>query len=223
MSSNYLYTAENEYTPELLHEFGEWYAFRHAPDIFRVGFQSASSYRAVEGGLNVFGIYEIPSPDIFLTPEYRALGKRDSHRDRIIVGKVSARAHTTYQQRALWPETGGPPARLDADWLSAIRYDAEPSLDEAAAGFFRPGHGGRLGGGSARQLRFGRRKGERPESVTDRPSCILVAEWSVRPEPGAVIWKAFLDALGDRVSNISFYTGYRVYPWRDDPAPIADA
>lgn len=221
MSPNYLYTAENEYAPELLHEFGEWYAFRHAPDIFRLGFHSASSYRAVEGGLNVFGIYEIPSPDIFLTPEYRAIGSRDPHRDRIIVGRVSARAHTTYEQHALWPEAGGTPARLDADWISVIRFEAEPASDDALAGFFRSGEGERLGRQGARRMRFGRRKGERPGSVTDRPSCIAVAEWPGRPEPGAATWKGLTDAFGDRLSRISYYTGYRAYPWRDDPAPVS--
>lgn len=218
--ANYLYTAENEYAPEFLHEFGHWYANRHAPDVFRLGFQSAASYRAVEGGLNVFGIYEIPSPDIFLTPDYKSIGGLDPHRAAVIEGRVSRRAYTLYEQRLLHPAGGGGDVpRLNADWLSVLRFAAQDAVDPEIARAVEA-EGVLPASAGLMRVRFGRRKGERPDSVTDRPSCILVAEFASRPDEGAATWLPLTERFEGSFSNVMYYTGYRAYPWRNDPGLV---
>ena len=45
-----------------------WYAFRHAPDIYQIGFDVCTSYRSVAGDMTILDLYEIDSVDIFDTP-----------------------------------------------------------------------------------------------------------------------------------------------------------
>ena len=66
-----LYTSEMDLAPEHIDAFVQWYAFRHAPDIYQIGFDVCTSYRGVAGDMNILDLYEIDSVDIFDTPQYR--------------------------------------------------------------------------------------------------------------------------------------------------------
>ena len=96
MAGEILYTAENEQPSDSLDKFMEWYAWRHVPDVYRLGFLTCASYRAVEGGFNVLGIYELKSVSIFETPGYKNVQPKDNYQPPIVarvadvaVGSVS--------------------------------------------------------------------------------------------------------------------------------------
>ena len=64
--------------------FLRWYAYRHAPDVFRAGFSTCACYRTDDGGMNLFDIYEIPSSSLFEAPYYRGMRGRDPYMDALM-------------------------------------------------------------------------------------------------------------------------------------------
>ena len=59
MAGPILYIAEVDYPAEHSAPHGkwnDWYAHRHAPDLFRLGARSVSSYRPVVGGLAALNV-----------------------------------------------------------------------------------------------------------------------------------------------------------------------
>ncbi|MCC6991528.1 MAG: hypothetical protein IT181_21185 [Acidobacteria bacterium] len=216
MTARVLYTAENEYPPAEVGAFLEWYAYRHAPDILRLGFQSCATYRAVEGGFNLLGIYELASLAIFESPGYRNMQPRDPYRAGV-AARTLKRAHTVYVQRALHPvEVAAELPALDTDWLAMLRFDATAAVEDDIIGWFGAAQGPRLLGLGAKRLRIAHREGERPNSVTSRPRCLIVGEWSCRPPAGAEIWRELLAHFGSALQAVEYYAGRRAYPWPDD-------
>lgn len=211
METPLLYTAENHIDGDL-QAFRNWYAWRHAPDVWRLGFLSCASYRCVEGDMSIFGIYEIPSADLFSTAAYQAIPVKDPHREKA-AGSIVRRAHTLYDQTELPTRAfKGPLGRLDADWISAIRFDCSDRPQALTAWFAErtiPDARLRLAQRSVK---------ERPNSVTDRPKFMIVAEWAREPPKGATAWKAFCDHLANTLTNVSYFTGQRLYPWPDTAA-----
>ena len=74
------------------------YAFRHAADLYQVGFKVCTCYRAVEGDMNILDLYEAPSPDVFTSPEYRRMMPKDPYAAELMVRRRN-KAHTVYSQR----------------------------------------------------------------------------------------------------------------------------
>ncbi len=220
MSGPILYTAETEYPVEHRGQFLQWYAYRHAPDIYQVGFHSCASYRAIEGGLNILGIYEIPGPELFDSPGYRAIQPHDPYR-AAMAARTTERAHTVYAQRQLHPvETRDDMPALNADWLSMIRFAASEATEAEILRWFPTGAGAGLVEQGARRFRIAHRSAERPGSVTSRPRCLIVGEWPDRPPPGAEAWRDLTAHFGDALGEIDYYTGYRIYPWPDKPQGV---
>lgn len=205
-----LYTAENDYIGDDIEAYRAWYAWRHAPDVWRLGFLSCASYRVVEGDMSVFSIYEISSTDIFSSSEYKAIPQKDRYRSRMD-GSIGRRAHTLYQQT---PISGEEWRRLDADWISAFRFDSSESetvLCSRLSGIDKPP--------GMTALRLARRSAHnRPGSVTDRPSYMAVAEYAGKPPLGPVAWAGFAQSIGPVSATSAYVTGDRLYPWPDDPA-----
>lgn len=215
MTGKVLYTAENEYPPEDIPKFLEWYAYRHAPDILRMGFRSCATYRAVEGGFNLLGIYELESLAIFDSPAYKGMQPLDPYRAGV-AARTLQRAHTLYVQRPLHPSGSieSEPA-LDADWLAMLRFDAAEAVENEIAGWFGQTMVPRLIALGAKRFRIAHREGERPNSVTTRPRCLLVAEWTRRPPAGGEVWRELIEAFGTRIQAVEWYAGKRAYPWPD--------
>jgi hypothetical protein len=215
MTGRVLYTAENEYPPADIPAFLEWYAFRHAPDVLRAGFPNCATYRAVEGGFNLMGVYELESLAIFDSPAYKGMQPRDPYRAGV-AARTLQRGHTLYVQRPLYPggtiETA--PA-LEADWLAMLRFEAAAAVEDEIADWFGQTMGPRLVSGGAKRFRIAHREGERPNSVTTRPRCLIVAEWARRPPPGAELWGELIEAFGGRIQAVEWYAGHRAYPWPD--------
>ena len=63
--SSLLYTAELDLAEPDIKPFLDWYAYRHAPDLVPLGFESSACYGTTGGDMNLFDIYEIPNRDLF--------------------------------------------------------------------------------------------------------------------------------------------------------------
>lgn len=210
-----LYIAEIDYPPHTHAGFEAWYANRHAPDLFRLGSRTVSSYRPTVGGLAVLNVYEIPDSDILKTPRYKAIGASDPYGAG--VRETSAgqkRYQTLYLERTAVPaETPDKLPTIDADWISLARFDAPESLDAAIADWVA-GDGQRLlAGHGAKKLRFATRIAETVGAGSDRPRCVLFVEWAAEPPAAADLDAALAGRFGGDITGNLPFVGWRKYPW----------
>ena len=129
--SSLLYTAELDLAEPDIKPFLDWYAYRHAPDLVPLGFESSACYGTTGGDMNLFDIYEIPNRDLFYGAGYRRMNERDKYAAPILE-KRRNKAHTIYRQHhvdGLSPDAG---VRLDADWITVTRFDSSIEADGIA-------------------------------------------------------------------------------------------
>lgn len=212
-----LYTAELDYPLSDLDEFIDWYAFRHAPDLFRAGFQTCTCYRAVEGGMGLIDFYEAPNWEIFNTTQYREMGPRDRYCTRILHKRLD-KTHTVYAQKHIMPgaTTEAAPS-LDADWISLARFSATPATERGIVDWLKKDEGARLLGLGATRVRIASRTVDHPIYTTHRPRCLLLTEWPDKPPPQACLLAQLTSTFGGTVSDLDAFVGCRLYPWTDEP------
>jgi len=201
-----LYTAELDLHPADIEAFLQWYAFRHAPDVYEVGLLSCTCYRVAGSDMNLFDLYELPDWSLFETARYQGMRGRDPYMDALMQ-KRRNKAHTIYDQRLIAPPVT--PPSLAADWVSVVRFEAPAALDQtlsdALAGLSGP-----------TRTRYATRGKDHPRNPTFRPRCMIVTEWSARPDADLV--GLVRRAGGAAVTTLDAFTGHRVYPWPDTPA-----
>jgi hypothetical protein len=198
-----LYTAELDLEEADVAPFLDWYAFRHAPDVYEVGLLSCTCYRVFGTDMNLFDLYELPDWSLFETARYRGMRGRDPYMDRLME-KRRNKAHTIYDQRLIAPPAEAPSLR--ADWISVLRFAAPPEKDGAVCDALQ----GLAGAG---RVRYATRGKDHPRNPTFRPRCMVVTEWASRP---AIDLLALVRGVG--VSEPDAFIGHRVYPWPDTPA-----
>ena len=213
MTAPLLYTAELDLDAADVERFLQWYAFRHAPDVYQVGFQTCTCYRVLGGDMNLFDLYELPAWDLFETPRYLGMRGRDPYMNALMARRRN-KAHTVYDQCVIAPDASGP--CLDADWISVFRFAVPEEADEAI-GELLTRHQPLLASGS-RRIRYAVRGRDHPRNPTFRPRCMVVAEWDARPsDDSGGIADLLFDAAGDAIADDSAFVGQRVYPWVDRP------
>jgi hypothetical protein len=72
MTAPLLYTAELDLPDADIEPFKQWYASRHAPDVYHSGFLTCTCYRMRGGDMNLFDLYELQDWAIFEHPRYLA-------------------------------------------------------------------------------------------------------------------------------------------------------
>ncbi len=213
-----LYTAELDLAEPDIEPFLQWYAYRHAPDVFRAGFSTCACYRVDDAGMNLFDIYEIPSSAVFETPWYRAMRGRDPYM-AALMAKRRNKAHTVYEQHLIAPNTSGP--GLDADGISVFRFglnaDDPEALDDAIAGALSR-HQPLMAASGLIRVRYATRGQDHPTNPTFRPRCMVVAEWAGPPPADSGIPDVLHAAAGEAIVDDSAISGSRVYPWPGRPA-----
>jgi hypothetical protein len=210
-----LYTAELDYPAGELAEFADWYAWRLAPDLFRIGFRSCTCYRAIEGRMGLLDLYEIPSWDIFTAPSYQAMGPQDPYCAAILEKRLD-KSHTIYRQ--LPPESGP----IDADWTTILRFAAAGLETEALSAWLREEQA-RLAARGAKRLRLAERATDHPVYPTRRPRYLVLAEWGERPPPARDSAARLVARFGEALADLDAFAGARLYPWPDDPRAKAAA
>jgi len=210
-----LYTSELDIPEEYLDAFVQWYAFRHAPDIYQIGFDVCTSYRGIAGDMMVLDLYEIDSSDIFDTPQYRGVAQMDPYSGAILARRTQ-KAHSVYSQVYVVPTPVDTRPLLNADWISVERFDSAHPDGDAVVDYLASGEAERILLAGAKRVRLVRRTKAGPKHVSHRPNWMLLSEWPQRPSINDV--GARLEArFGEAVANRSFFLGYRLYPWMDRP------
>lgn len=213
MSDPIFYVAELEIAPADLPDFSAWYASRHAPDLFRLGFLSCTSYRALEGEMAVVDMYEADEWGIVATEGYRRMKTRDLHAAPALRGRTDW-THTIYVHHPAHPAERE--ARLDADFITLARFGADEAVEARVAEWLAAEGAAAIaamGGMRPRLLRRGR---DHPTLKSRRPRCALVVEWE-RAAPEASFGLGLLPAaLRATVQEDRHFRGVRLYPWPDD-------
>ena len=212
MTGPILYTAELELPDEDIAAFSDWYAGRHAPDLYQAGFTVCTCYRAVRGGMKLIDFYEAPNWSIFESEAYRRIGPGDVYGPPLMAKRLD-KAHTVYDYRASTNSADTSP--LAGDWVGFARFAATPQavakLAEALAG----APGAALIAAGAKRVRLAERGRDHPRNPTHRPACMVLAEWSAPPPDAADIGRFVADQID--TSGLDSFVGYRLYPWPDVP------
>jgi len=214
MAGPILYTAEVDYPAEHHAHHGkwnDWYAHRHAPDLFKLGARSVSSYRPVVGGLNALNVYEIPDSGLFKTEAYLRMTPSDPYAaDTRDLSAGRKRAQTLYLERALAPADG---KLIDADWISMARFAAPEAQDAALADWAKGELFKMLSPHGLKHLRYGTRTEDKVGAGSFRPRCVLFAEWAAQPPEAADLVAAVTQRFGAAVTEAENFVGWRAYPW----------
>jgi hypothetical protein len=212
MTGPVLYIAEVDYPAEHHALFSDWYANRHAPDLIRAGFRTATSYRAVTGGLACLNVYELADTETFKGDAYKSVLTRDPYgADVRGTSAGKPRAQTAYLQRATTAEAGP----MDADWISLLRFGAEEKEDAALIDWLRGDAQKQLAPLGAKRVRLGTRSPEKIGAGTHRPRCMVLAEWASQPPAEADLAPLIGKRFGNAFSEVEPYVGWRAYPWPD--------
>ncbi|MBI3370264.1 MAG: hypothetical protein HY017_00725 [Betaproteobacteria bacterium] len=208
-----LYTSELDIDEEHIDAFVNWYAFRHAPDIYQIGFDLCTCYRGVAGDMTILDLYEIGSVDIFDTPQYRSIAQTDPYSAEILAERHK-KAHTVYSQVFVAPEPVDARALLNADWISVERFDFTDPDKDRLVDYLDAGEAERILLAGAKRVRLAARTKAGPQHVSHRPHYMLLVEWPQRPSLEDV-GKRLSGHFGAAISDQSFFVGYRLYPWPD--------
>jgi hypothetical protein len=212
MTAPILYTAELELPDEDIRAFSDWYAGRHAPDLYQAGFTVCTCYRAVRGGMKLIDLYEAPDWNIFGSPAYQQMGPRDVYGPPLMA-KRQDKAHTVYEYRASTAPADTTP--LAADWIGFARFAATPQAVAKVAEALSGAPGAALVATGARRVRLAERGRDHPRNPTHRPGCIVLAEWDREPADAADIGRFVTSQI--ETSGLDSFVGYRLYPWPDVP------
>lgn len=212
MTGPILYSAELELPDADVAAFSDWYAGRHAPDLYQAGFTVCTCYRAVRGGMKLIDFYEAADWSIFESAAYRAIGPGDVYGPPLMA-KRTDKAHTVYAYRASTSPADTAP--LKADWIAFARFAATPAsaakLSEALAG----APGAALVAAGARRVRLAERGQDHPRNPTHRPAFIVLAEWDREPDDAAELGRFVASQID--TSGLDSFVGYRLFPWPDVP------
>ena len=213
--SSLLYTAELDLAEPDIKPFLDWYAYRHAPDLVPLGFESSACYGATGGDMNLFDIYEIPNRDLFFGAGYRRMNERDKYAAPILA-KRRNKAHTIYRQHHVEGLSPAADVRLDANWITVNRFDSSIAADDIAR--ILSAQAGAWRKENVTAVRFGSRTTDHPVYTTTRPHFMVLAEWGDRPVAGAPLIESLTRSLAAEcaVSRQITFEGHRIYPWPDD-------
>ena len=119
-------------------EFHDWYDHEHGPARLTVpGIRSAHRYRALDDQKPPWlALYELDSPDVIDSPEYKALAAEASDRDRSVVAGLATLDRRVYEQTS---ENGSPMGR-PAPMILAVAMSVPASAEEDLAAWYAEEH-----------------------------------------------------------------------------------
>ena len=119
-------------------EFHDWYDHEHGPARLKVpGFRSAYRYRALDDQKPPWlALYELDSPDVIDSPEYKALAAQASDRDKSVGAGLATLDRRIYEQIS---EDGSPVGR-PAPMILAVAMSVPASAEEDLAAWYTEEH-----------------------------------------------------------------------------------
>ena len=120
-------------------EFHDWYDHEHGPARLKVpGFRGAYRYRALDDAKPPWlALYELDSPDVLDSPEYKALAAEASDRDKSVAADLATLDRRIYDQLS---EDGSPVGRPAPVVLAVAMSVPADSEDDLAAWYTRRAH-----------------------------------------------------------------------------------
>ena len=117
-------------------EFHDWYDHEHGPARLEVpGFGAAYRYRALDDAKPPWlALYELDSPDVLDSPEYKALVAQASDRDKAVSADLATLDRRVYEQLS---EDGSPVGRTAPVVLTVGLSVPAGSEDDLAAWYTR--------------------------------------------------------------------------------------
>jgi len=213
--SRLLYTSELDLPEQHIKPFFDWYAYRHAPDIYQIGFEVCTSYRGIEGDMSIFDLYEIDTVDVFDTAKYRAVSANDPYSGPLLANRT-AKAHSIYSQLYVAPEPEDTRPLLNCDWIRVDRFNASATAPQALFDYLDAGEAERILLAGAKRVRLAKRTKAGPKHVSHRPPYMVLSEWPEKPSI-TDIGTGLAQQFGNEISDQSTFVGYRLYPRADRP------
>ena len=117
-------------------EFHDWYDHEHGPARLKVpGFRGAYRYRALDDAKPPWlALYELDSPDVIDSPEYKALAAEASDRDKSVAADLATLDRRIYEQIS---EDGSPVGRPAPVVLAVAMSVPAENEDDLAAWYTR--------------------------------------------------------------------------------------
>lgn len=203
-----------------LRYFYEWYAHVHTPHLYEAGFTVCTSYRGIAGAMQFVDIYQADDWDIFTSDRfanYRKVAAADPHLPSFM-GKT-ANTRTPYHHVGWRDETIEEMAKpLVADWVTVWRFAADDAgFADVGAWMAREGEA-YLKSRGADVIRLLRKTREAPTGTSIRPDSAIVLQWKTQPSAAALDLSALPTELVAAISAVPGFTGYRMFPWADEPS-----
>jgi hypothetical protein len=180
-----IYTARSDVDATHLARVEDWYARRHAPDLIRAGFYTAQAYYSEVGAPLVCNLYEIPGPELFVTPGYRDVAAKDTEGPAVIA-LLTSRSNTIYDQVLTvnvpapdvdWAK-GGRAGGVVAPALSTVRFELPEADEGALLEWYRSREFPRLQGQHGfRAGRLCRQGPPHPVAPSRDPRWFAISEW----------------------------------------------
>ena len=200
--------------------FSDWYANRHAPDLFKLGARSVACYQAVQGGLAALNVYEFADSDIFLTPAYPRMRDADLYGPEVRATRSGGKsAQTLYLERAALPA----PAEnelVNADWISMLRFALAEEQDGALIDWLDALARKQLAPFGIKRIRYATRIAQDIGKGSFRPRSMIFAEWSSQPPQAADLLPSLIERFGSAITAAENFVGWRAYPWPDDKTAL---
>ena len=119
-------------------EFHDWYDHEHGPARLKVpGFRSAYRYRALDDQKPPWlALYELDSPEVIDSAEYKALAAEASDRDKSVGAGLATLDRRIYEQIS----EDGPPAGSPAPVILAVAMSVPASAEEDLAAWYTEEH-----------------------------------------------------------------------------------
>ena len=215
MSGEIVYVAELDIPTAALPDFYDWYAGRHAPDLYQLGFRTCTSYRSVDGSMDVIDVYEAAAWDIVDSDGYRRMKARDAYAAPACSGRTDW-THTIYHYNDAVGADRHP--LLNADWITLARFGADQQAEDGLATWLLREGGAAYAALGARSVRLLHRGRDHPTLKSRRARCALLAEWSSEPPVTGRGMAPLPPSVTAGLRPDAGFTGYRLYPWPDDVA-----
>ena len=219
MSDPIFYIVELELPDSDLDSFLRWYAAVHTPHLYEAGFTLCTSYRAISGAMSLVDIYQAPSWDIFESAafeRYRQVAADDPHRPPYIGKNPNTRTpyHHVQWSRSPDPDIARP---LVTDWITVWRFPADEATFTKVTDWLRDEGEADLRNRGAQHMRVLRKGKEAPTGTSIRPEAAIVLQWKSQPSAQAIDTTTLPAWLSEAIGKSESFTGYRLYPWADDP------
>jgi hypothetical protein len=203
--------------------FAAWYAGVHAPHLYEAGFTCCTSYRALQGRMEIVDVYQADDWSIFESARfarYRAVAAGDPHLPPFMPAIANLR--TPYRYMPWRGQSHDVLCRpLAADWIAVWRFRTDGDLLARAADWLADGGEAMLLAAGVHGIRLLARTRPAPTGHSTHQDGAIVLEWHSPPAGNLLDGSWLPDWLATALGGDVAFAGSRLYPWAEHPAAHA--